>query len=1021
MSDENKLDELLVQWGNALERGQRLTAQDICVDCPELAAPLAERIRNVESVQAFIQLDDEPVDDFHSLPSSGTVANGLDDTQVFRAGVSLDQFCQRIVDAGLMASVELAEQRRVHPATDALVFARQLISSKKLTRFQATVLLEGRDLPLVLDRYVILDEIGTGGMGAVFKALHQQMDRVVALKILPKSAVDSGEKVKRFQREMKAAAKLHHPNVVTAFDAREDKGIYFLVMELVDGQDLAKLVHQSGPLSAATAMSYIAQAARGLEHAHNLGIVHRDIKPANLLLDRQGTVKILDMGLARMDSLDQQQDHTLSQDLTQAGMVMGTVAYLAPEQALDTRHADARSDMYSLGCTLYYLLAGRPLFAEDTMMKTVLAHREREVPPLPGDHVPAELDRVYRRMVAKRPEDRFQSMTALLAAIEPLKLQDEVVVAPRSVVPAAPSQHETAKLIDTTREFHQTPAVKAQAHQPPRRRWTIIAACLAGFLFLTWAATIIFKVETKAGTIILEIDQLELAGAEVSVDGEKRITIRSGEGQEPINIEADEKTHSLKVTKGGFEAFVTSFTVKAGQQQTIKVRLDPVRDAAPVATIPQRTPASPSPEPPSAAAFETWALELDGVDDFIEIPTLNVDATKPLTFEAWCVVAPGKQLEKDNVDPLFVTNTLTKQGKGNVLIFDRLQDGYWMASQSLAERRTFSNHLYHNKLGGEQRHHIAAVWSGGEKKLFFNGRMVAQGGSDLGAFDTDVDDSDLSPAIGKALLLHIQELRYFVGTIDELRISSSARYTTEFTPQDRLSADEQTLTLYHFDDGFGTGLLDASGNGHHGVIHGGKWKRIPASGADRSYQAKAHEIARWVLSQGGWVANAEKKFEQASDLTPDASIVSVFLSGNPSINAEDLQQLTQLEALVVLALSNSNLTDQAMTHVGRIKTLERLDLQNAQITGQGLRELAGLAALKTLWANGLQVTDDDVAFLAKCRQLEELSLSSPTITDASIPHFKQLKKLKALNLSGTSITPAGKDSLRDALKDCHIP
>ena len=264
--------------------------------------------------------------------------------------------------------------------------------------------------------YVVLDEIGAGGMGVVLKARHRTLDRLVALKVLPPAAVNSADAVERFQREMKAAAKLSHPNIVTTHDGGEYQGTHYLVMELVEGQDLAAISKERGPLPWDEAIGYILQAARGLQYAHDEGIVHRDIKPANLLRDKKGTIKILDLGLARMRT-------TAADDrLTMTGAVMGTCDYMAPEQALDTHTADARSDIYSLGCTLYRLLTGTSPYKGNSVLATLLAHREASIPSLLAARldVPKELDAVFRKMVAKDPADRHQSMTEVIGALEPI-------------------------------------------------------------------------------------------------------------------------------------------------------------------------------------------------------------------------------------------------------------------------------------------------------------------------------------------------------------------------------------------------------------------------------------------------------------------------------------------------------------------------------------------------------------------------------------------------------------------------
>lgn len=315
---------------------------------------------------------------------------------------------------------------------------RDMIRRGDLTKFQAQEILNGRAKSLVLGNYVLVDRIGVGGMGQVFKAQHKRMKRVVAVKTLPKSVTKDAVALGRFQREVEAAAKLSHPNVVAAHDADEADGVHFLVMEFVDGPDLHAMLKQQGKMPVADVVKYLGQAAEGLAFAHAKGVVHRDIKPGNLLLDKDGVIKILDMGLARFDE-DDDGHKAHQQELTQAGLMMGTVDYMAPEQARNLKKADAKSDVYSLGCTMYRLLTGKPPYDGETAIDKILAHRETPIPSLRAERgdVPPALDAFYARMVAKQP-DRRPAMAEIAATLKSPQL-----LAPPP--PPAPVQQQTVQ------------------------------------------------------------------------------------------------------------------------------------------------------------------------------------------------------------------------------------------------------------------------------------------------------------------------------------------------------------------------------------------------------------------------------------------------------------------------------------------------------------------------------------------------------------------------------------------------
>ncbi len=339
------------------------------------------------------------------------------------ARLSADEFVQHLCDSGLFTRDEIRRSLAALPGgvpPDAEALARHLVLGGKLTAYQAEAIRERRFAEVLIGNYEVLDRLGAGGMGTVFKARHRRMKRVVALKVLSRAACAAANFLPRFQREVEVISRLSHPHIVMAFDADEAEAGHFLVMEFVDGRDLATEVQQRGPLPVSEAVEAVLQAARALEYAHAQGIIHRDIKPANLLRDAAGLVKVADLGLARCSEV---LGPTSQTGLTQAGGIVGTVDYMPPEQAFDSSRIDHRADVYSLGCTLYFLLTGRPPYQGETLMAILLKHREAPLPSLADRaDVPVAVEAVFRKMVAKKPEDRYQTMTEVVQALEALKV-----------------------------------------------------------------------------------------------------------------------------------------------------------------------------------------------------------------------------------------------------------------------------------------------------------------------------------------------------------------------------------------------------------------------------------------------------------------------------------------------------------------------------------------------------------------------------------------------------------------------
>ncbi len=269
--------------------------------------------------------------------------------------------------------------------------------------------------PRTLAEYELHEMIGRGGGGTVYRAVHRRLRRTVAVKLLNK--VDDSRIIARFEREMRAIGGLHHPNIVAATDAREVDGVHMLVMEFVDGPDLGKLLRKVGPLRLTDACEIIRQAARGLQVIHEQSLVHRDLKPANLVLARTGQVKILDLGLALL----REGNHSIS-NLTSTGVMMGTIDYMAPEQADDTHHVDIRADIYSLGATLYTSLAGVPPYGDVSSaspLAKIVAMATGKIIPIQSlrPDLPHTLAAVIERMLARYPEERFAEPQQVVGAL----------------------------------------------------------------------------------------------------------------------------------------------------------------------------------------------------------------------------------------------------------------------------------------------------------------------------------------------------------------------------------------------------------------------------------------------------------------------------------------------------------------------------------------------------------------------------------------------------------------------------
>jgi len=426
--------------------------------------------------------------------------------------------------------------------------ARQLPTGQKVDHDAATASSSCQDVPVQLvehPRYEIVGLIGKGGMGDVYKARHRKMERTVALKVVNRGLVQKTEAVDRFHREVKAAAQLSHPNIVTAHDADQAGDFHFMVMEYVDGVDLSKTVTDRGALPVAEACDYIRQAAIGLQHAHECGMVHRDIKPHNLMVTSDGTVKILDFGLASLapEAIADADTDEARGDLTAAGAIMGTPDFISPEQADDARKADIRSDIYSLGATLYFLLAGRPPFAEGSLTQKLQSHAQAEPQPLESlrDDVPPELVAIVTRMTAKDAAGRFQTPAEVAEALK-----------------------RFSRSVDPRKDAEPQAQAKPRRWKPTFLSLTAVAALFVAAI----VAGVIFYLQTDHGVVRVEVTDPLI---QVTISDET-ITMKHG-GEKSLKIRPGKQTLIVRKDDADFEFETDRFQIRRGDEIAFKVEM----------------------------------------------------------------------------------------------------------------------------------------------------------------------------------------------------------------------------------------------------------------------------------------------------------------------------------------------------------------------------------------------------------------------------------------------------------------
>jgi len=791
---------------------------------------------------------------------------------------------------------------------------------------------ERDELPLGrLREYELLEKLGEGGMGAVYKARHRKLDKIVAIKVLPPQRMQDAQAVARFEREMRAVGKVEHPNIVRATDAGEADGSHFLVMEYVAGVDLSRLAKRVGPLPIADACEIIRQAADGLQHACEHGLVHRDIKPSNLMLmvsgerqlpesapspkkassqvaaHKQGAdaprspiVKILDLGLALLP--ERSEDDT---ELTSTGQAMGTLDYMAPEQGGDSHDVDVRADIYALGATLYRLLAGQAIYSGPqykTMMDKWRALATEDAAPIQSRRhdVPDALAEVVHRMLARDKQQRYASPAEVAAALAPfctganlpaLAQNENGQATPlaagstTSLLKEAGSletsgrPENSADLVPTqpagaTAGLSSSAKAKPQAAARRKKSSTLLIAGGAGLLGLVaLAAALVFYFQTPHGTLRVEINDPDI---EVKIKGED--IVLTGADPKPIKLQPGE--HTLIVTRGEFTFETKDFTLKKGETTTVKVELLPgkVQVVSRGAIIDSHSLAERNPT--LANSEKSYALHFDG-DDKVQFDEVMLAGDAPITVETW--VRP-RTIDSDVTEHVVVFEPLNlsihRQDKHFSIYPYAIGFSAEGGEPFLWEKGNGSFSLRRDETLDAWIHLAATVDTKGRVGLFINGKLQRV---QHGRFSPRIlKDNRRKFQIGAGF--NTPPKFHFVGDVRAVRISSGIRYRKDFKPARLFQSDQHTLALYHFDEGAGDVLKDSSGNGHHGKITGAKWVRVGSADTGSTKLAAAEEGANNALyfdgeSGTGAMADLARPWAPA-EFTIEARVLTEQIKGS---------------------------------------------------------------------------------------------------------------------------------------------
>ncbi len=813
-------------------------------------------------------------------------------------------------------------------------------------------------------RYEIRGLLGAGGMGAVYRARHKLMDREVALKVVKAQLVEKPGRVERFHREVQAAARLIHPNIVTAFDAEQVGDTHFLVMEFVPGQSLAQVIQERGRLPVALACEYVRQAAVGLQHAYKQGMVHRDIKPANLMVTNSGRVKILDFGLARLAS------ELPGDGATQEGYVLGTPDYIAPEQAEDSRQADIRADIYSLGCTLYHLLTGEPPFPTGTFLQKIKAHQTQAPRPLRElcPDLPAGLVAVVERMMAKDPVQRYQTPAEVAQALAQLKQASEVesafpafVTTVTEVIPPA-----AARQILPARRF------------PRRGRWIA-----AGFLFVLAGGVLLQQ-------IIIRLTDEKGNTREIPVKaGESIQIVQKGANPKPTETDSERQAAEWVLSIGG------KIQIRQGEQTR------PVEAAKDL----------------PAAPFELVLVDLQSNPKVNDAGLEHLKGLSNLT---------KLDLRNTQVSDAGLER-LKRLGKLRVFFLQgtRVSDAGLVHLKGLSDLAEL--YLEWTRVSGSGLQHLEGLaeltrLELGATPMTDSGVIHLKRLTNLTHLDlrhTLVSNAGLEhlKGLSKLRVLHLDGTRvtdaglvHLKGLTDltELFLSQTGvsggglKHLDGLTKLTRLELQATPVT--------DSSLMQLKGMTNLTVLD---LSHTLVSNPGLEYLKELGKLRVLILSG---TRASDAGLVHLKGLT---NLTQLELS-QTGVSGDGLKHLEGLTKLTDLRLEATAVTDSGVAHLKGLTMLTALDLRETHVGDAGLEHLKGLSKLRVLILNGTRVSNAGLVHLKGLTDLTQLYLENTRVGDPGLKHLAGLNRLERLDVTGTQITDRGLAEICSALPRCEV-